>query len=272
MPADAPASLLCAAHVVGAAALLSSCVAETDASVLREPAATRAAAGRAAEPAARPTTSSAGQNGGLIPITPTAPGSVGPGLNGCDPGHYVGTFEGVYNSAAWGNGILPLLVEATPSLGRPGLEFWLEQTAVDCAPGVEFCADFTVKGGKIRGFANPFSDGDSQDDPRVLVAVPFEIDFGGDLDCARGQFRGLLQNGCYDVATFLFRFEGTAPAAYDQATSSFTEGEWVVKEKAMPDSLLPPDPSIGGMGSWTASLTQDGAMPAATTAGLCQQP
>lgn len=247
--------------------LVAGCSAQSDAAVFRHSSSRISVAG--APGSAGPNTS---PQPGLIPVTPSGPGGESAGANGCQPGHYVGSFAGTYNSAAWGNGILPLAVEAVPSLGRPGLEFWLERTEGDCA-GVEFCADFTVKGGKIRGFANPFSDGDDgRDGDGFAIAVPFEIDFGGDLDCGRGQFRGLLQNGCYDVATILFRFEGTAPATYDQQTASFANGEWMVKEKARSDSLLPPDPSIGGMGSWSASLMTDGAMSGATEMGLCQLP
>jgi hypothetical protein len=192
------------------------------------------------------------------------------GANGCAAGHYVGSFDGTYNSAAWGNGSVPLKIEAVPSMGRPGLEFWLEQTTQDCA-GAEFCPDFTVKGGKIRGFANPFSDGRSSQGSNngFAIAITFEIDFGGDLDCSTGQFRGLLQNGCYDVATLLFRFEGTAPASYDRASSSFTNGQWAVKELAMQDVILPPDANIGGMGAWTAALAKDNAMPVDVGSGLC---
>ena len=229
-----------------------------------------------------PSTRGAGAAGAAAPgasnstnvlITP-ASGAVTTGGGGsCQPGHYVGSFDGTYNSAAWGNGSAPLSIAAVPSMGRPGLEFWLERSTVgECPPGAEFCADFTVKGGKIRGFADPFSDGDeSGDDGEDIfaLAIRFEIDFGGELDCTRGQFRGLLQNGCYDVATILFRFEGTAPANYDPATSSFTNGQWSVKEMPMAGVLFPPDSNIGGMGAWEASLANDNSTPVAQGGGFC---
>lgn len=209
-------------------------------------------------------------NSATLLVTPTA-GAVSGGS--CQPGHYVGSFDGTYNSAAWGNGSAALSIAAVPSLGRPGLEFWLERsTTGECPPGSEFCADFTVKGGKIRGFANPFSDGDQSSNPTedlFALAIRFEIDFGGELDCARGQFRGLLQNGCYDVATILFRFEGTAPASYDPATSSFTNGQWTVKEMPMAGVLFPPDANIGGMGAWQASLANDNSTPVSQGSGFC---
>jgi hypothetical protein len=191
--------------------------------------------------------------------------------NGCAPGHYVGSFNGVYNSAAWGNGSFPLSVEAVPSMGRPGLEFWLEKTSAACTDS-EFCAEFTVKGGKIRGFANPFSDPTMPDAGAAnpfAIAVRFEIDFAGDLDCRTGEFKGLLQNGCYDVATILYSFDGTAPAKYDRATSSFTQGAWTAKELPMMGVIFPPDSKIGGTGAWNAKLLDDSSSPVAMGAGLC---
>lgn len=204
------------------------------------------------------------------PLSPSSsPPSVQNATEGsCSPGHYVGTFSGVYNSAAWGNGSLPLSVAAKPSMGRPGLEFWLEKANNDCKE-VEFCPEFTLRSGKIRGFANPFSDGNSSGSDGFAIAVRFEIDFGGELDCTRGQLRGLLQNGCYDAATVLFRFEGTAPASYDHRTSSFTDGQWSVKEMPMAGVLFPPGANIGGMGVWQASLMSDTSAPVDASSGLC---
>lgn len=226
------------------------------------------------------TNGSHGNNGsnssGVLLETPkSSPVALSTGTNGCVAGHYLGTFNGIYNSAAWGNGSYPLSIEAVSSNGQPGLEFWLEATQANCDSDAEFCADFTVTGGKIRGFANPFSDTDRSDGDSepgsegVAIAVRFEIDFGGDLDCSSGQFRGLLQNGCYDVATILFRFEGSAPATYNYATTSFENGEWSVKELPNPEALVAPDPSIGGMGSWDAMLVSDNTRPADAGAGLC---
>jgi hypothetical protein len=191
----------------------------------------------------------------------------------CQAGHYVGEFSGTYNSAAWGNGAVALMIAATPSLDRPGLEFWLERIPRNCSSDAEFCADFIVRGGKIRGFANPFSDnadssGASTTSP-VVIAVPFEIDFGGDLDCSNGLFRGSLDMGCYSVATVLFRFAGSAPGYYDAATASFTNGTWTVSEQPSADAWFPPDADIGGTGSWQASLANDTKGPAAQSPGLC---
>jgi hypothetical protein len=257
------ASGLCCAWLC---ALVAACSADT------EPVKSRGGVGSAAGSGAI-AAGNANSPNVLITVAPGAPG-VSTGGNGCAPGHYVGAFTGNYNSAAWGNGSLPLSIAAVSSMGQPGLEFWLEKSGGGDCGGAEFCPDFTVKGGKIRGFANPFSDGSassgSSSSGGFAIAVRFEIDFGGELDCSRGQFRGLLQNGCYDVATILFRFEGTAPASYDQKTSSFTDGMWSVKEMPMAGVLFPPDSNIGGMGSWQASLMNDNSAPGAASAGLCQ--
>jgi hypothetical protein len=190
----------------------------------------------------------------------------------CAPGHYVGAFNGMYFSAVWMSGAMPLSIAATPSFDRPGLEFWLERVSNDCAFDAEFCADYTVKGGKIRGFANPFSStaadaGVAMEDPS-LFSVRFEIDFAGDLDCTRGKFLGLLKNGCYDLAGVLFYFEGDAPANYDAASSSFTNGQWNVKELPSNNALFPSTPNLGGMGNWQASLADDGVDPVAQS-GFC---
>lgn len=192
-------------------------------------------------------------------------GAAAPHQEGCQPGHYVGTFAGTYKPAVTIS--FPLAIDATSAMGRPGLEFWMERTANECGDE-EFCAEFTLKGGKIRGFANPISAVDTSSDG-AAVAVPFEMDLAGDLDCSRGQFRGLLLNGCYDLATIVFRFAGNAIADYDPASSTFINGAWAVKEMPLPDAWYPSDPDIGGMGSWQAALANDTAMPAADGGSLC---
>lgn len=214
-------------------------------------------------------------NSSTVLIKP-GPGSVAPTPNAnCRPGHYVGDFSGTYNSAALPNGTGPLSIAATPSQGRPGLEFWLEGIPRNCRSDEEFCADFTVKGGKIRGFANPLvgvnpAPGDTNDNG-LAIAIRFEIDFGGELDCSRGQFMGLLRNGCYDIATVLFRFEGDAPATYDPASSSFTDGMWTVHEMVSAERWVPADADLGGMGSWQARFANDMADPAADSVSFCDK-
>lgn len=199
---------------------------------------------------------------------PTA-GSIGAGTGApaptggdCKAGHYVGSFNGVYRSAAWGNGTSMLNVAASDSMGMPGLEFWLEQAEAACMPGDEFCADFTVTGGKMRGFANPFSSGDPNDpanDPNnplslFTLKVPFTIDLNGALDCSRGELQLTLDNGQYDVATMIYKFRGTAGGDYDSATASVVNGTWEVTEEMNSGALWPADSMIGGEGTWEATL------------------
>jgi hypothetical protein len=255
---------------VGASVFLFGCIAEVTVLSIDSSAVVAPEAGsRAVAP-----TSDATQPTVLLPAPSTRDIQTTVGANGCVPGHYRGTFSGTYNSAAWGNGAVPLSIEAVPTPQGPGLEFWLEATANDCG-SEEFCADFSVKGGRIRGFANPFS---SASEPRgtggsggVALAIPFEIDFGGELDCSKGRFLGSLLNGCYEVASLLYRFEGTAPATYEYASSSFTQGQWTVKELAMEDALLAPAAGIGGSGSWSARLVNDSASPIDLSVGLCHR-
>ncbi|HET8939140.1 MAG TPA: hypothetical protein VFN67_37100 [Polyangiales bacterium] len=232
----------------------------TDVEIFRSP------EGRAAVAAAAGTASSSN-----VLIT-RGSASATPDVN-CRAGHYVGDFNGTYNSAALPNGTGPLMIAATPSLGKPGLEFWLERIPRNCRTDEEFCADFTVRGGKIRGFANPFPSANAPPggttDNGLAIAIRFEIDLSGELDCSSGVFRGLLQNGCYDLATLLFRFEGTAPAFYDPASSSFNDGMWSVEEKPTADRWVPPDAELGGMGSWQARFANDMADPAADSVSFC---
>jgi hypothetical protein len=271
MASDLPITLRRASTglIVGASGLLFGCIAEVTVLTIDSSAAVAPEAGSRALP---PTSDTKSEPAVLLPAPTAKDIQSTVGANGCVPGHYRGTFSGTYNSAAWGNGAVPLSIEAVPTPQGPGLEFWLEATANDCG-SAEFCADFSVKGGRIRGFANPFSSGP---EPRgtggsdgVSLAIPFEIDFGGELDCSKGRFHGSLLNGCYEVAGLLYRFEGTAPATYEYASSSFTQGQWAVKELAMEDALLAPAAGIGGSGSWSARLLNDGASPIDLSNGLC---
>src|ERR1700755_67085 len=58
----------------------------------------------------------ASTNGSSVLLMPTS-GARTAGGSGCQPGHYVGTFDGSYNSAAWGNGSVPLSIAAVASMG-----------------------------------------------------------------------------------------------------------------------------------------------------------
>jgi hypothetical protein len=173
----------------------------------------------------------------------------------CKAGHYIGEFMGTYRSAAWGNGedVNALMVASIddPIAMTVGLEFWLEESGVECQPGEEFCGGYTINGGKMRGNANAFG-----------LAVPFDIDLTGDLDCNTGEFRGQLSNGSYLVFGYAkYTFAGTIIADYDSANSSFVNGEWDVMEDAMPNQPWPPGANIGGEGTWSAHWADNSPAP-----------
>jgi hypothetical protein len=152
----------------------------------------------------------------------------------------------------------------------PGFEFWLETVDKPCQPGSEFCAGAEVKGGKLRGFATPFTDVNSPMDGSnpFQFSVRFEIDLTGELDCSTGTFRGKLENGCYDVLSTLFRFSGNISSSYQFSKSAFTQGSWDVKEMPL-DATAAPNPDIGGSGTWDAMLAGPGSSPTAMGKGLC---
>lgn len=192
-----------------------------------------------------------GGTGGIAAIGGGAGASgVGSSLGACKAGHYIGEFSGMYRSIAWGNGedANALMVKSLDNAlaMTVGLEFWLQESGVECAPGEEFCGGFTITGGKMRGNADPNGTG--------LILVPFEIDLTGDLDCNTGEFRGQLSNGWYDVFGARATFAGDITANYDSANSTFINGMWdVVEDPPAPGATpFPPGANIGGEGTWSA--------------------
>jgi len=175
----------------------------------------------------------------------------------CKIGHYEGAAEGIYSSPIIAGLPVPIstdgvgFAEAFDSGPKtPGFEFWLEgnveetveAVAVECDADDEFCfeefqisADYVINGGKARGLANGL--------------FPFEFEIRGALDCAKGEFHGLIENGWYDVFAIRYVFNGTMDASYDATNSEFFDGSWVVTE--------PVDPNFGGQGTWYAVWTMD---------------
>lgn len=201
---------------------------------------------------------------GLTPIQPTS-GNIG----NCRAGHYVGTFSGDYHSGAWLDGSESITFATSDVDGHPGFEFWLESVKTPCTPGQEFCADAVVKGGKLRGNATPFSDpNDPSTQGGVGFSVRFEIDLTGELDCQHNKFKGKLENGCYDILSVLYRFDGTIDGDYVGTTSEFKNGVWHVDEQVMAGANMPAMP-LGGDGMWTAAFEDDSAAPAGPGMGLC---
>jgi hypothetical protein len=143
----------------------------------------------------------------------------------CVAGHYVGTFDGKYNSPVIFN--LPVDVKASPNSLTPGMEFTLVRGTGEI---------FTVKDGKLKGVA-----------ATGLLQINFEADITGTLDCTARKFTGRLENGFYDIATVHYKFEGPISADYDKQTHSFVNGLWSVKEPA--DTTM----VAGGGGTWTAA-------------------
>jgi hypothetical protein len=193
----------------------------------------------------------------------------------CAPGHYIGNFAGNYMTSLYANGTVPVHFSTKDSNGKPGFEFWLEAVTQPCPPNNEFCPEAVVKGGKLRGFATPFTDPDAglnadagASNPFAL-SVRFEIDLSGELDCAAGKFRGQLQNGCWDVFSVLLRFSGTLESGYDSASSTFTGGTWDITEMPTMNSTPPTGTKLGGTGEWGAKLADTGMSPIVTGKGLC---
>lgn len=226
------------------------------------PNAAASSTGSAAPSNANPVLPSAGSSAPIVKVSQMQAGD-------CRAGHYIGSFIGDYHSGAWFGGEETIMFSTMDVEDRPGFEFWLEKSEVACAPGQEFCADAIVKGGKLRGFATPFSDpNDPNTEGGLGFSVRFEIDLTGELDCRRAMLRGRLENGCYDILSVLYRFDGTIEGDYSLAESAFTTGDWQVQEMQM-QSADPAASPLGGSGMWTAEHFDDSAAPSGGSVGLC---
>jgi len=160
--------------------------------------------------------------------TPTAP------MGGCRPGHYEGSFEGLYSSSLTFVGAA-IPVFALDGTGMPGLEF-------DLVPGAGGGEILSVSGGKMRGTANGL--------------FPFQFDIVGNLDCGTRKFDAQLVNGFYNVGPIMIGMEGPLTADYDPVTGSMVNGKWVVIEPNPPNQPLTPNFAggwYGGAGDWRAS-------------------
>lgn len=150
---------------------------------------------------------------------------------GCRPGHYEGSFEGLYASSLTFVGA-PIPVAPIDLPGMPGLEF-------DLVAGSGGGEILMVSGGKMKGNA--------------LGLFPFEFDMVGSLDCDTLKFDAELINGFYSLGGVgRFEMEGPITADYDPVTGSMTNGHWIVTE---PGSMPPwgsTMPWYGGEGTWRA--------------------
>jgi hypothetical protein len=224
--------------------------------------ASTAGAGAPAASSDSPVLPSAGSSSPLVTVSQVQP-------DDCRAGHYIGSFLGDYHSGAWFGGEETIMFSTSDVGDKPGFEFWLEKVDTPCRPGAEFCADAVVKGGKLRGNATPFTDpNDPNSEGGIGFSVRFEIELTGELDCRHAMLRGKLENGCYDILSVLYRFDGTIEGDYSLATSAFTKGDWDVAEMMMPNTN-PPTMPLGGSGMWTAEHKDDSAAPTSGDVGLC---
>lgn len=221
-----------------------------------------AASGEPAVQSENPASLGTAGSGPVIAVSPTLP------VSSCKAGHYVGIFSGDYHSGAWFGGAESIAFATSDTNGRPGFEFWLEAVDKPCTQGQEFCADAVVKGGKLRGNAAPFTDAsDPNAMPGAGFAVRFEIDLTGELDCRTGKFKGRLENGCYDILSLLYRFNGTIEGTYSGSKSAFTQGTWHVDEMEMAGAAAASP--LGGNGTWTADYKDESPPPTGAGIGLC---
>jgi hypothetical protein len=160
----------------------------------------------------------------------------------CEPGHYEGSFAGLYYSRI--NWPIPFPVAGVDLPDAPGLQF-------DMLPAQN--GEVTLKvNGKFDGLA----DG----------VFPFRGDFIGDLDCRTGKFVGMMVNASYNIGPMdlivvqnpiLFNFAGPVSADYDKVTHTFVNGTWDAFEEEWEGTAaptLPRDPfrdGVGGSGVWS---------------------
>lgn len=160
----------------------------------------------------------------------------------CEPGHYEGSFAGLYYSRI--NWPVPFPVTGVDLPDAPGLQFDM----MPAEPGE------TVL--KVNGKFDGLADG----------VFPFRGDFVGDLDCKTGKFVGMMKNADYSIGPrdllvvenpIWFSFEGPVSADYDKITHTFVNGVWDAVEPAfggIPAVTLPRDPlrdGVGGSGVWS---------------------
>ncbi len=152
----------------------------------------------------------------------------------CEPGRYDGVFDGFYQSGGSFVGI--------PVMGNVSFELGESTTG-------EF---FEVSGGTMDGLA--------------LFVYAFTGEIVGSLDCTTGVFEGFMQNCSYtSPGGGPTEFEGPLRANYDPFNHAFVNGVWGVTERdetgafypppdVQPGALLPPLPTKGGVGNWSAAL------------------
>ena len=161
----------------------------------------------------------------------------------CQPGHYEGSFAGVYYSHVdWPE---PFPVTGIDLPNMPGLQLDVKPPR----PGAMVM--------EVEGQFAALADG----------VFPFRGSIAGQLDCASGKFSGKMVDADYSFgprdpgasqSPMWFSFEGPVSADYDKLTHTFVNGQWDATEPALggtPAPELPRDPErdgVGGSGVWSS--------------------
>ncbi|HVU04284.1 MAG TPA: hypothetical protein VHE30_21145 [Polyangiaceae bacterium] len=141
----------------------------------------------------------------------------------CKPGHYSGTFTGLYVAD---------IVAFFPVPIAGNVDLTLEQSQDG-----EF---YKLADGKVSGLVYGF--------------IPFSSGLTGTLNCTTAKLEnGYMPNGKYTIGTTDYPYEGPLHADYDKLTNQFVNGKWRVGEPTWKEG--DPDPQFGGYGDWTVSYT-----------------
>ena len=155
---------------------------------------------------------------------------VDPSSGHCQPGYYLGSFDGLYASG--------LTFAGVPIPVAGDVNMFLERS-----PNGEF---LEIQNGAVCGVA----DG----------AFPFYGELVGELDCTTGQLHATMEGG-YLVGVIPGPFEGFLVSGYDFFTQSLNTGIWCLKENGIAapgecDGGAWPMP-YGGSGHWNATWVSD---------------
>jgi hypothetical protein len=141
----------------------------------------------------------------------------------CKPGHYSGTFDGIYLSP---------VVAGFPVPIAGNVDLTLEQSEDG-----EF---FKLADGKISGL--------------VYGVIPFSSGLTGTLNCTTAKLEaGFMPTGKYNFLGVDYPYEGPLDADYDKLTNAFVNGKWSVGEPTYHRG--DPLPQYGGQGTWTVTFT-----------------
>jgi hypothetical protein len=151
------------------------------------------------------------QNPTIIPYVPGSTAS-----SRCLPGHYKGSFQGMYSFAIAG------YANKHPVSGAIVLDLLQSSNP-------EF---LSISNGTLSGTAD--------------YIYPFTSTLTGTLDCTTNKFTSKM-NGSYKVGIQNYPYTGTLASGYDPSSESLTPGTW---------NAVEPNQSLnGGSGSWNATYS-----------------